>query len=105
MTELKENSKKTTNPVKFSKNALPTAINKEPTILKDYFTFANLPKDHSVHHFTKNIFSFVVPIKEIFLDFFSEWNQLLKRGALPKYFPLHICHCKQDVLQSAITYQ
>ena len=53
MTELKENSKKTTNPVKFSENALPTAINKEPTILKDYFTFANLPKGHSVHHFTK----------------------------------------------------
>ena len=45
-----------TNPVKFSKNALATAINKEPTILKDYFTFANLPKGHSVHYFTKNIF-------------------------------------------------
>ena len=46
-TELKEKLIKT-NPVKFSENALPTAINKEPTILKDYFTFANLPKGHSV---------------------------------------------------------
>ena len=64
-TELKEK----TNPVKFSENALPTAINKEPTILKDYFTFANLPKGHSVHHFTKNIFRFVTS-KETFLELF-----------------------------------
>ena len=73
-TELKKKIIKT-NPVKFSKNALPTAINKEPTILKDYFTFANLPKGHSVHHFTKTIFGFL-PSKEIFLSYiFSEWNQ------------------------------
>ena len=67
-TELKEKLIKT-NPVKFSENALPTAINKEPTILKDYFTFANLPKDHSVHHFSKNIFRFA-PSKEIFWSYF-----------------------------------
>ena len=70
-TELKEISKKT-NPVKFSENALPTAINKEPTILKDYFTFANLPKGHSVHHFTRKNPICLIPIKDIFLELFSE---------------------------------